>query len=97
MQDCFALGGVVKLQGSYIAASSSLKLHQQVRCMQLFTGNPFIIGGGVSFPSHKVLLLLPLPKVSFLDDLINFPFWLTFYDLWWWFQEVGSVLFGFLV
>ena len=65
--------------------------------MEVFAGNPFIVGGRVSFPSHEVLLLFPSSEGSFFDDLIDFPFWLAFYDFWWQFQEVGAVLFGFLV
>ena len=65
--------------------------------MEVFAGNPFVMGGGISFPSHEVLLLLPSSEGSFFDDLIYFPFWLAFYDLWWRFQEVGTMLFGFLV
>jgi hypothetical protein len=38
------------------------------------------------------LLLFPAPKGSFFDDLFDFPFWFTFYDIRWWFQEIGTVL-----
>ena len=65
--------------------------------MEVFAGNPFVVGGRISFPPHEVLLLLPSSEGSFFDDLINFPFWLAFYDLWWQFQEIGAALFGFLV
>jgi hypothetical protein len=34
---------------------------------------------------------------AFLDDLFNFPFWFTFYDVGRWFQEVWSMLGHFFV
>jgi hypothetical protein len=43
---------------------------------------------------HKVLLLFPAPVGSFSEYPFNFPFWLTFYDIRWWFQEVGAMLEG---
>ena len=49
--------------------------------MEVFAGNPFVVGGRVSFPPYEVLLLLPSSEGSFFDDLINFPFWFTFYDV----------------
>jgi len=43
------------------------------------------------------LLLLPAPIGSFLEYPFNFPFWFTFYDVRWWFQEVRAVLLGFTI
>jgi hypothetical protein len=43
------------------------------------------------------LLLLPVPIGSFSEYPFNFPFWLTFYDVRWWFQEIGAVLLGFMI
>jgi hypothetical protein len=46
---------------------------------------------------HKVLLLLPVPIGSFSEYPFNFLFWLTFYDVGWWFQKIGAVLLGFTI
>jgi hypothetical protein len=32
-----------------------------------------------------------------LEYLLHFPFRFAFYDIWWWFNEVGAMLFHFLV
>jgi hypothetical protein len=43
------------------------------------------------------LLLFPAPIGSFLEYSFDFPFWLTFYDVRWRFQEVRAVLLGFAI
>jgi hypothetical protein len=40
------------------------------------------------------LLLFPVPIGSFLEYPFDFPFWFTFYDVRWWFQEIGARLVG---
>jgi hypothetical protein len=46
---------------------------------------------------HKVLLLLPVPIGSFSEYPFNFSFWFTFYDVRWWFQEIGAMLVSFMI
>ena len=53
--------------------------------MKVFLWDPFVMGGRVALSSDKVLLLFLSAKCSLFDDLLNFPFWFTFCDLWWWF------------
>ena len=65
--------------------------------MKVFLWDPFVVGGRVAFPSDEVLLLFPSAKCSLFDDLLDFPFRFTFFDLWWQFLEVWSMLQGFLV
>jgi hypothetical protein len=43
------------------------------------------------------LLLLLAPIGSFLKYPFNFPFWLTFYDVRWWFQKIGAVLVSLMI
>jgi hypothetical protein len=38
-----------------------------------------------------------MPIGSFLEYPFNFPFWFTFYDIRWWFQEVGTMLVSFVI
>jgi hypothetical protein len=52
---------------------------------------------GVALPSDEILKLLILPKESCLEYLLDFPFGFTFYDVWWWFNEVWAMLFHFLI
>jgi len=55
------------------------------------------MGWQVSFPANEVLFLLPVTKGPFLEDLLHFPFWFTFYDVRWWFDKVGAVYVGFFI
>jgi hypothetical protein len=43
------------------------------------------------------LLLFPAPIGSFSEYPFNFPFWFTFYDVRWRFQEVRAMLLGFTI
>jgi hypothetical protein len=43
------------------------------------------------------LLLLPVPIGSFLEYPFDFLFWFTFYDVRWWFQEIGTMLVSFVI
>ena len=52
---------------------------------------------GVALPSDEVLELLLASKVVSFEYLLDFPFWFTFYDIWWQFNEVGTMLFCLLI
>ena len=51
----------------------------------------------ISFPPDQVLFLLPLPISAFFDYLLDFPFFLAFNNVRWWFDEIWAMLFCFLV
>jgi len=53
--------------------------------------------GRVSFPSYKILFLLPPPIGTFFDYLFDFPFFFAFNNVRWWFDKIGTVLIGFFV
>ena len=53
--------------------------------------------GRVSFPSYKILFLLPLPICACFDYLFYFPFFFAFNDIRWWLDKIGAVLIGFFV
>jgi hypothetical protein len=55
------------------------------------------MGRGVALPSDEVLELSLSAEVPCFENLFHFPFWFSFYDVWWWFDEVGSVLVGLLI
>jgi len=52
---------------------------------------------GVSFPSYKILFLLPPPICAHFDYLFYFPFFFAFNDIGWWFDKIRSVLIGFFI
>jgi hypothetical protein len=52
---------------------------------------------GVSLPANEVLELLLLAKMPRFENLLHFPFRFAFDDVWWWFNEIGSVLIGLLI
>jgi hypothetical protein len=52
--------------------------------MKVFSRYPFIMHWRIALPSHKVLLLFPSTMGMFSEDLRNFPFWFSFYDVQWW-------------
>jgi hypothetical protein len=55
------------------------------------------MGRGVALPSDEILELLLSAEVPRFENLLHFPFRFTFDDIWWWFDEVRSVLIGLLI
>jgi hypothetical protein len=52
---------------------------------------------GVALPVHKVLLLLPPPKGTCFDNLLNLPFRGIFDNIWWWLGEVQTMFGCFMI
>lgn len=65
--------------------------------MDIFFIDPGIMCWRVVLPSHEVLLLFPSSKGAFLEYPFDFPFWFSFHDVWWRFQEIGTMLFRLLI
>src|SRR5712671_3126837 len=59
--------------------------------------DPLIMSGWVVLPSYEVLYFLSSAEVAFAEDLFNFPFFFSFDQFRWRFQEICSVFIGFLV
>jgi hypothetical protein len=55
------------------------------------------MGRGVTLPSDEVLELLLSAEVPRFENLLHFPLWFAFDDVWWWFDKIGSMLIGLLV
>jgi hypothetical protein len=55
------------------------------------------MGRGVTLPSDEVLELLLSAEVPRFENLLYFPFRFAFYNVWWWFDKIGSVLIGLLI
>ena len=65
--------------------------------MEVLGVDPFVMGGGIPFPSDEVLFLLHSPIESFSEYLLYFPLLFSFDNIRWWFDKIWDVLIGFFV
>jgi len=66
------------------AGISFVEIFDQFWGMEVVLVYPGIMRWRVAFPPHQILLLSSSAEGAFFEYPFNFPFWFTFYDVWWW-------------
>src|SRR6266403_1882439 len=69
----------------------------QLRGMYIIHSLPDVMCVRVSDPPDSILELFGLSEAPCSHDLLHFPFWFTFYDVWGWLVVVRSVLLHLLI
>ncbi len=73
------------------------EFHSQLWSMYVICSFPDVMCVRVSDPSDLILELSGSSEVPCSHDLLHFPLWFAFYDVWGWFMVVGSVLLHLLI
>src|SRR5712692_8008981 len=73
----------------------SFVLLNEFICKDIFLWFPGIVSIRVSLPLYQVLFCFLLSKESPVDNFFNFPFFLSFYYFWRWFQKIWPMFLSF--
>ena len=64
----------------------------QLRSKHISSVFPGVVSGGISLPFDKVLKVSPFPKVTVIDDGLDFIFFFSINDVWGRTRKIVSVL-----
>ena len=73
------------------------EFHSQLQSVYVICSFPSVMCVRVSEPFDSILELFGLSEAPCSHDLLHFPFWFTFYDVWGWLMVIGSVLLRLLI